>query len=53
MKSDEKGVVWEGTELTKKKYGKQIGNFVNGVLRNVTRDILDIRNNLEKSQSQD
>ena len=38
MNSDEKGVVWEAAELSKKKYGMQVSKFVNGVLRNFFRD---------------
>ena len=32
MKSDDKGVVWEGSELAKKKFGVPVGKFINGVL---------------------
>ncbi|MGL4567651.1 MAG: transcription antitermination factor NusB, partial [Fusobacteriaceae bacterium] len=38
MNSDDKGVVWEGAELAKKKYGVPMGKFVNGVLRAYQRD---------------
>lgn len=38
MKSDEKGVVWEATELAKKKFGVPVGKFVNGVLRSYQRE---------------
>ena len=38
MDSDNKGVVWEGTELTKKKYGVAISKFINGTLRNYLRN---------------
>jgi len=38
MDSDEKGVVWEAAELSKKKYGIQVSKFINGVLRNFFRD---------------
>ena len=38
MKSDYKGVVWEATELAKKKYGIQVGRFINGVIRGYLRD---------------
>lgn len=38
MKNDDKGVVWEATELTKKKFSVPVGKFVNGVLRSYSRD---------------
>ena len=38
MDSDNKGVVWEGTELAKKKYGVPISKFINGTLRNYLRN---------------
>ena len=38
MNSDDKGVVWEGTELAKKKYGVAISKFINGTLRNYLRN---------------
>ena len=38
MNSDDKGVVWEATELTKKKYGMTISKFINGTLRNYLRN---------------
>jgi 16S rRNA (cytosine967-C5)-methyltransferase len=38
MKSDDKGVIWEGTELAKKKFGVPVGKFINGVLRSYQRD---------------
>lgn len=37
MNSERKAVVWEGAELAKK-YGNDIGNFINGVLRNFERE---------------
>lgn len=47
MNSDDKGVVWEGSELAKKKYGVPVGKFVNGVLRSYIRekdsDILELK----------
>lgn len=49
MKSDDKGVVWEATELAKKKFGVPVGKFVNGVLRSYIRelenDILELKEN--------
>ncbi|MDC7956128.1 16S rRNA (cytosine(967)-C(5))-methyltransferase RsmB, partial [Fusobacterium simiae] len=38
MDSDDKGVVWEATELAKKKYGVPISKFINGTLRNYLRN---------------
>lgn len=38
MKSDDKGVIWEATELTKKKFSVPVGKFVNGVLRSYQRE---------------
>lgn len=38
MKSDDKGVIWEGTELAKKKFGVPVGKFINGVLRSYQRE---------------
>ena len=38
MDSDNKGVVWEATELAKKKYGVPILKFINGTLRNYLRN---------------
>lgn len=38
MDSDNKGVVWEATELAKKKYGVAISKFINGTLRNYLRN---------------
>ena len=38
MNSDDKGVVWEATELAKKKYGVPISKFINGALRNYLRN---------------
>ncbi|MBP6063666.1 MAG: 16S rRNA (cytosine(967)-C(5))-methyltransferase RsmB [Fusobacteriaceae bacterium] len=38
MKSDDKGVVWEGSELAKKKFGVPVGKFINGVLRAYIRE---------------
>ena len=38
MKSDERGVVWEATELAKRKFSVPVGKFVNGVLRSYARE---------------
>ena len=38
MDSDNRGVVWEATELAKKKYGVPISKFINGTLRNYLRN---------------
>ncbi|MGL4392568.1 MAG: 16S rRNA (cytosine(967)-C(5))-methyltransferase RsmB [Fusobacteriaceae bacterium] len=41
MESDETGIVWEATELAKKKFGEAIGKFINGVLRSYQRSKSD------------
>lgn len=38
MNSDDKGVIWEATELAKKKFSIPIGKFINGVLRSYQRE---------------
>lgn len=38
MTSDNKGVVWEATELAKKKYGIAVSKFINATLRNYLRN---------------
>ena len=38
MDSDNKGIVWEATELAKKKYGVAISKFINGTLINYLRN---------------
>lgn len=38
MTSDNKGVVWEATELVKKKYGIAVSKFINATLRNYLRN---------------
>ncbi|MGL4987862.1 MAG: transcription antitermination factor NusB, partial [Cetobacterium sp.] len=38
MESDDKGVAWEATELTKEKYGIPVSKFVNGVIRSYLRE---------------
>lgn len=38
MESDDKGVAWEATELTKKKFGVPVSKFVNGVIRSYLRE---------------
>ncbi|WP_281700261.1 16S rRNA (cytosine(967)-C(5))-methyltransferase RsmB [Cetobacterium somerae] len=38
MNSDDKGIAWEATELTKNKFGIPVSKFVNGVIRNYLRD---------------
>lgn len=48
MNSERKAVVWEGAELAKK-YGNDIGNFINGVLRNFERESEKELLDLEKS----
>lgn len=48
MESDNKGVVWEATELAKKKYGVPVSKFINGTLRNYLRNknetIIELKN---------
>ena len=48
MKSDDKGVIWEGVELAKKKYGVSVSRFVNGVLRNFQRSFIEEEENLKR-----
>ncbi len=50
MRSDEKGIAWEATEIVKKVYGKNLSGFVNGVLRNVFRNYKEIISDLEKEK---
>lgn len=38
MNSDNKGVIWEATELAKKKFSVPVGKFINGVLRSYQRE---------------
>lgn len=38
MESDNKGIVWEATELVKKKYGVALSKFINATLRNYLRN---------------
>lgn len=38
MESDNKGIVWEATELAKKKYGVALSKFINATLRNYLRN---------------
>lgn len=38
MNSDDKGVIWEATELAKKKFSIPVGKFINGVLRSYQRE---------------
>ncbi len=50
MDSDNAGVVWEATELTKKKYGVPVGKFVNAFLRKYLR-VKEIEINLLKENN--
>lgn len=50
MNSDDKGVVWEATELSKKKYGVPVSKFINGTLRNYLRNKLELINNLKNEK---
>lgn len=47
MNSDDKGIAWEATELTKKKFGAMPSKFVNGVLRSYMREKADELKELE------
>ena len=47
MRSDNKGVVWEATELSKKKYGLSLSKFINGTLRSYLRNEEEIIKNLK------
>ena len=38
MNSDNKGIIWEATELAKKKFSVPVGKFINGVLRSYQRE---------------
>ena len=53
MNSDDKGVAWEATELTKKKFGIPVSKFVNGVLRSYLRDKDDEIKNLKNEDKLD
>lgn len=48
MDSDNKGVIWEATELAKKKFSIPVGRFVNGVLRDYQREYENEMNELKK-----
>ncbi|MGF6907060.1 16S rRNA (cytosine(967)-C(5))-methyltransferase RsmB [Fusobacterium sp. PH5-44] len=50
MNSDDKGVVWEGTEIGKKKFGVAIGKFINGVLRSYIREKDELIDKLKKER---
>ncbi|BDU50201.1 16S rRNA (cytosine(967)-C(5))-methyltransferase RsmB [Haliovirga abyssi] len=53
MNSDIKGVVWEAAEVTKNKYGIEMSKFINAVLRNIFRNIDNIREELENEERYD
>lgn len=53
MKSDNKGVVWEASELAKKKFGVPVGKFVNGVLRGYLREMEDDIKELKETDKLD
>lgn len=53
MKSDDKGVVWEATELAKKKFGVPVGKFINGVLRSYIRELEDDIRELKENDKED
>lgn len=50
MSSDSKGVIWEATELTKKKFSVPVGRFINGVLRSFDREKEDILKELRENK---
>lgn len=49
MNSDDKGVIWEATELAKKKFSVPVGKFINGVLRSYQREWEDDVKELKES----
>lgn len=53
MNSDSKGVIWEATELTKKKFSVPVGRFINGVLRSFDREKNDILSELKSQEKYD
>lgn len=53
MESDNKGVVWEATELAKKKYGVPVSKFINGTLRNYLRNENETINELKNNKKFD
>lgn len=53
MNSDTKGVIWEATELTKKKFSVPVGRFINGVLRNYGREKDEILEKLKNEKAYD
>ncbi|MDD7392186.1 MAG: 16S rRNA (cytosine(967)-C(5))-methyltransferase RsmB [Fusobacteriaceae bacterium] len=53
MNSDNKGVVWEATELSKKKYGVPVSKFINGTLRNYLRSKSELIEELKSNKKYD
>lgn len=53
MNSDDKGVVWEATELAKKKYGLSLSKFINGTLRSYLRNKNETINELKDEKKFD
>lgn len=51
MTADDKGVVWEATELAKKKYGLALSKFINATLRNYLRTKEETIENLRKEKN--
>lgn len=49
MNSDDKGVIWEATELAKKKFSVPVGKFINGVLRSYQRELQEDVKELKES----
>lgn len=53
MDSDDKGVVWEATELAKKKYSPALSKFINATLRTYLRNKNETINNLKNEKKYD
>lgn len=51
MNSDNRGVVWEATELAKKKYGLALSKFINATLRAYIRNKDEIIQNLKNDKN--
>ena len=50
MESDSAGVIWEGVEIAKNSYDKNVAGFINGVLRTILREKDKITANFEKNE---
>jgi 16S rRNA (cytosine967-C5)-methyltransferase len=53
MNSDKAGIIWEAVEVSKKKYKGIFSGFVNGLLRNIERNISTIYSELEEQKRYD